>query len=126
MAQLGIYQNRKTFRRHYLREWLAEREMTAPELVKALNEPDNESYIDKAQVYRWIKGQLPQHRMQMRIAAALSLTDPESGEPIPELLMRHPAEDWIARKLRGRSEEEIERARQAIELVLPDKTGTDG
>lgn len=126
MKKAGIYQNRATFRRHYLKEWLAERHMTAPDLVKALNEPDNETYIDKAQVYRWLKGQLPQRRMQLRIAAALALTDTETGDPIPELLSRHPAEDWIARKLQGKSPEDIERVKQAIELILPDRTGTDG
>lgn len=126
MKQPGIYQNRKTFRRHYLREWLQERKMTAPDLVKALNEPANETYIDKSQIYRWLKGQLPQRGTQIRVAAALRLSDPETGEPAPEMLMRHPAEDWIARKLRDKSPEDIERAKQAIELVLPDKTGTDG
>lgn len=125
MAQ-GIYQNRTTFRRHYLAEWLKERNMKPADLVAALNEPASEKYVYKSQVYRWIKGQLPQRPTQIRIAAALSLTDPETGEPMPELLTRHPAEDWIARKLRGKSDEDVDRMKQAIELLFPDRTGTDG
>lgn len=121
-----IHGNKPTFRRHFLDEWLKERGMKPMDLVHALNEADTSlPPIDKSQVYRWLKGQLPHMPTQVRIAAALELLDPVTNEPDPQMLLRHPHQDWIARKLQGRSEEELDRARKAIELVLPDRTGTD-
>lgn len=115
-----------TFRRHFLREWLEERGMEPMDLVHALNESEPDHFIDKTQIYRWLRGQLPHAKTQVRIAAALSLTDPETGEPTPERLMHHPAHDWIARKFQGRDMEEIERIRRMVDIAFPDKTGTDG
>lgn len=117
-----------TFRRHFLAEWLEEREMEPMDLLNELNEPSDMETpaIDKSQVYRWLKGQLPQRKTQVRIAAALNLVDPETGDPAPERLMTHPAQDWIAKKVSGLEQSDIERLRQMVDLAFPDKTGTDG
>lgn len=73
---------------------------------------------DKSTVYRWLQGQLPHPEQQEQIAAYFEIE--------PEALLRHPDDDWIARFLRGRSEEERERIKQAMELAWPPRTGTDG
>lgn len=112
-----------TFRIHYLNEWLEERQMTAMELLEALNEPAgmDPQVIDKSQVYRWLKGQLPHASTQRRIAEALSLMDSDTGEPNPKLLTTHPAQAWIARKVAGLEPEDIVRLKTIIETAFPDK-----
>jgi hypothetical protein len=112
-----------TFRAHYLNEWLDERRMSAMELLDALNEPAgmDPQIIDKSQVYRWLKGQLPHHATQRRIAETLGLVDNDTGEPDPKLLMTHPAQVWIARKVSGLEPEDIDRLKTIIETVFPEK-----
>jgi len=102
--------------------------MEPMDLIRALNDAAtmDQGEIDKSQVYRWLKGQLPHGPTLMRIAATLDLTDPTTGEPNPEMLMAHPAQDWITMKLQGRSRDEVERLKSLIELALPDRTGTEG
>lgn len=123
-----IHSGKQSFRRHYLGEWMEERGMDPMEFLDAINEGAGMevSIIDKSQVYRWLKGQLPQKKTQMRIAAALGLLDIETNAPDPEMLLAHPAQIWIAGKLKGRSRDEINRVKQAVEAVLPTRTGTDG
>jgi hypothetical protein len=122
-----IHQNRTTFRRHYLREWLEEREMSAMDLLDLLNEAaDMETQpLDKSQVYRWLRGQLPHRPTQVRIAAALELNDPETGEPNPEILMMHPAMSFLAERVDVDSPEDMEKLRQLVEITFPHRTGTD-
>lgn len=111
-----IHQNKQPIRRHYLPEWLEERQMSATDLLDALNDPDRSSefpFIDKSQVYRWLKGQLPQPAMQLRIAAALGFgTDPEK-------LLRPPELDWIKEFFDGRSREEKTRIRNTLTAAFP-------
>lgn len=94
--------------------------MTPPDLLDALNDPDRFSdlqQIDKSQVYRWLKGQLPHPPMQKRIADALGLDAPTD-------LLRHPDDDWLAKFFRDRDSEEIERIKKTLESAFPRKTGT--
>lgn len=120
-----IHQGKEPHHRHYIGEWLEERGMDPMDLLNSLNEADTSlPPVDKSQVYRWLKGQLPQPHMQARVAGALSILDPETGEPDPEGILRDPHIDWVARRLKGRSRDDIERVKQAIDLVLPPKTGT--
>lgn len=100
--------------------------MDPMDLVNALNEAEDmsEAPIDKSQIYKWLKGQLPHAPTQLRIAAALELLNFETGQPDPELLLAHPSQDWIARKFKDRSTADFERAKQMLELAFPDKTGT--
>ena len=118
-----LHLNREPFRRHYLAEWLEENDMKPMELLDALNEPAGMDpvVIDKSQVYRWLKGQLPHRSTQVRIAAALNLLDAFTGEPNPELLMSHPAQVWIARKVSGLEPEDIERLKTIIESAFPER-----
>lgn len=120
-----IHKGKVSFRRQFLAEWLEVREMEPMDLVNALNEADTSlPAIDKSQIYKWLKGQLPHKSTQIRIAAALSLFDPETGEPDPERLMRDPDADWFAQKVRDRSREEIEELKDFVERAIRLKTGT--
>lgn len=111
-----IHQGKQPIRRHYIAEWLEERRMTATDLLEALNDPDRSSeypFIDKSQVYRWLKGQLPQPAMQLRIAAALGF------EADPGKLLRPPELDWIKEFFDGRSREEMARIRDTLTVAFP-------
>lgn len=120
-----IHQQKTPNRRHYINEWLEIREMDAMDLLRALNEADTSlPAVDKSQVYRWLKGQLPQHHMQTRIAGALSIVDVETGDADPAGIFRDPNLDWFARKMQGRDKDEVNRLKQMVELAFPSKTGT--
>ena len=120
-----IHQGKQPIRRHYIREWLEARDMDPMDLVNRLNEADPYApMIDKSQVYRWLKGQMPQPPMQERIAAALEIVDVETGEPDSSGILRHPDFDWFARKMQGRDEDELKRLKQMVDLAFPTKTGT--
>lgn len=67
-------------------------------------------------VSRWFSGSTPGLDWQQRLAA-LFHTEPES-------LFRHPDDDWIARFLKDRAEDEIERIKATLENAFPRKTGT--
>lgn len=99
--------------------------MKPMDLVELLNDPDRSSdltEIDKTQVYRWLRGQMPQPAMQVRIAAALGFEDE------PERLLQSPHIDWVTRFFESRSIDELERMKTMLEAAFPrtHKSGTDG
>ena len=100
--------------------------MDPMDLVNGLNEhADMEKpVIDKKQVYRWLDGQWPNDEARLRIANVLDLRDLETGDPDPDLLLTHPAQDWMARRLKGQPPEEVERLKELFDLALPRKTGS--
>ena len=53
--------------------------MEVMDLVRLLNEPEDAPPLDKSQVYKWLKGQLPRGPNLLRVAAALELLDMETG-----------------------------------------------
>ncbi len=111
-----IHQNKQPIRRHFIAEWLEAKDMTPVELLEALNDPDRSSeyqFIDKSQVYRWLKGQLPQPAMQERIAAALGFEDD------PGALLRPPEMDWISDFFKERSLDELQKIRTVLETAFP-------
>lgn len=96
--------------------------MSPTELLDLLNDPERSSeypFIDKSQVYRWLKGQLPQAPMQQRIAAALGF------EGQPEKLLQPPEFGWIKDFFDGRSREEVARIRDTLTVAFP-RSGTTG
>ena len=117
MAKLTrIHQGKQPVRRHFLNEWMAAKDIDAPALLVLLNDPERSSHlneVEKSQVYRWLKGQLPGPSHQERIAAALEID--------PEALLRHPDDDWVARFLDGRSQDEIQRIKITLESAFPKK-----
>lgn len=99
--------------------------MDAMDLLRELNEADTSlPAIDKSQVYRWLKGQLPRADMQARIAGALSIVDIDTGDPDPAGIFRDPNLDWFARQVKDRSEDELRRLRSIVENAFPPRTGT--
>lgn len=92
--------------------------MTPPDLVEALNDPDRwgDDYkpIDKSQIYRWLKGQMPQAAQQIKIARALEMENPAD-------LLRDPLDDWFAKFFNDRSRGEMERVKQMLEIAFPHK-----
>lgn len=92
------------------------------ELLEMYNELHPDNIIDKSQVYRWIKGQLPRDDTMYRLAAILLKTD----EPDPETLMRHPDDDWFSRVTSTLSRKEKEQLKETIDMLIIRRTGTDG
>ncbi|MAU20648.1 MAG: hypothetical protein CMH13_08960 [Martelella sp.] len=119
-----IHKDKQPIRRHYIAEWLEARDMSPMELLAKLNDPERPmdlAEVDKSQVYRWLKGQLPHPAMQARIAGALDLEDD------PSRLLRSPDIDWMTHFFEGRSREEVERIRATLEAAFPkQKDGTSG
>lgn len=119
MAKLSrIHQNKQPIRRHFLNEWLAAKDLKPADLVDLLNDPDRPMELEeigKSQVYRWLGGQLPQSATQQRIADALGIGDR------PEALLRHPDDDWVAKFMDGRSQDEIRRIKTTLETAFPKK-----
>jgi hypothetical protein len=120
-----IHKGKTPYRRHFINEWLEAREMEPMALLDLLNEADTSlPPVDKSQVYRWLKGQLPQKHMQERIAGALGIVDVESGEPDPSGIFRDPTLDWFSQKVKDRSEDELKHLRQIVDAAFPSRTGT--
>lgn len=121
-----IHQGKTPIRKHYIAEWLEARDMEPMDLLSGLNESDTSlPAVDKSQVYRWLKGQMPQDKMLARIAEALEIRDVETREPDPNGIFRHPDHDWLESKFKGRERDEIERIKQMVDLAFPPKTGTN-
>lgn len=117
MAKLTrIHQNKQPIRRHFLNEWLAAKGLKPADLVDLLNDPDRPmdlEEIGKSQVYRWLSGQLPQPATQLRVADVLGIE--------PEALLRHPDDDWVAKFMKDRDAEEIQRIKNTLENAFPKK-----
>ena len=119
-----IHQGKQTVRRHYIGEWLELKNMAVSDLVAALNDPDRDSSlpeIDKTQVYRWLKGQMPGAATQARLAAIFGF----EGEP--ERLLQDPSIDWISHFFKDKTEEQKQKAIDMLKILFSDsRTGTDG
>ncbi len=112
MAQIPrIHAGKTPIRLHFIKEWAARRNLKQVDIVRELP-------VDKSTVSRWFKGSLPSEEHLISLAALLHTE--VTG------LFRHPDDDWIARLLQGRSEDEIRRIAQIVELSLPRRTGTNG
>lgn len=116
MAKLTrIHQNKRPVRRHFIAEWAEVRNLRQTDIVEQLAAAGWD--VDKGLVSRWFAGTLPQPRYQVALAALFEIE--------PEQLMQNPETDWLTRFFAGRSREEVERIKQAMELAWP-KTGTSG
>lgn len=104
-----IHRGKQPRRPHHLQDWAAKRKFSQADIARELG-------ADKSLVSRWFSGSTPGLDWQQRLAA-LFHTEPES-------LFRHPDDDWIARFLKDRAEDEIERIKATLENAFPRKTGT--
>ena len=91
-------------RPQFIREWAEARGWTQAELARQVG-------ADKSVVTRWYAGSSPSSAYQKRLAKLFGCE--------PDSLFRHPAEDWLAKFLRGRSLEEIERIKATLEAAFP-------
>ena len=105
MSVTQIHRSKQPRRPHYVVEWAKRRGFKkAVDLAKEIN-------ADKSVVSRWYNGATPGKEYQDRLAAAFGIE--------PDALFRHPDDDWIARFLAGRDEEEIERIKATLESAFP-------
>ena len=70
---------------------------------------------DKSVVSRWYSGASPGEDWQLKLAALFG----HEGEP--EIIFRHPDDDWLARFFRGRDEAERKRIIQTLEAAFQRK-----
>lgn len=96
---------------HFIAEWAEHRHLRQADVVREIG-------VDKSQVSRWFAGKLPEQANLDKLAA---LFDVE-----PNMLFRHPDEDWLARFLRSKTQEERERVKQMLEIAFPPRNGTHG
>lgn len=77
---------------------------------------------DKSLISRWYSGTTPGEEWQASLADLFGYPDE------PEIIFRHPDDDWFARFFRDRSIEELARMQQMLEVAFPKKkkTGSGG
>lgn len=105
-----IHKGKTPVRIHFIPEWAEVRGKRQVDFVEA-------GLSDKGTVSKWFHGLLPTQENIGRIAAFLELEEENA-------LFRHPEDDWLARFLRGRAEDERARIKQTLELAFPRRTGT--
>lgn len=66
---------------------------------------------DKSLVSRWYSGSTPSEENQRKLAGLFQCET--------ESLFRHPNDDWLTRFFRGRTADEIERAKAMLEAAFP-------
>jgi transcriptional regulator with XRE-family HTH domain len=103
-----IHKSKQPRRPHYVRAWAEKRQMRPVDLATELN-------VDKSLVSRWYQGSTPSEDSLAKLGALFGVE--------PEALFRDPDEDWLARLLRGRDREELQRIISTIETAFPRKTG---
>lgn len=79
--------------------------MTQADLTRATG-------ADKGTVSRWYSGNMPRSGHLDALVKCLQLDDREA-------LFRHPDDDWMARFLRGRSDDEKNRIRTMLQAAFP-------
>lgn len=110
MTQVArIHKGKSPKRIHFIPEWAAHRNLRQADLVRDLT-------VDKSTVSRWFGGSIPEQQHLETLADYFQID--------VSALFRHPDDDWIARLLQGRSEEERKKIVQIIELWP--RTGTEG
>jgi transcriptional regulator with XRE-family HTH domain len=102
-----IHQGKEPIRRHYIKEWAELRGMKPVDLATELG-------VEISQVTRWFAGQMPRKDTQLRLAQLFAGEDAQ-----PEVILRHPDDDWLAKFFADRDEAERAKIRQAMELLFP-------
>lgn len=74
---------------------------------------------DKSLISRWYSGSTPGEDWQAALADFFGYPDE------PDIIFRHPDEDWFARFFRDRSIDELKRMKQMLQAAFPKKTGTN-
>lgn len=103
-----IHRTKQPRRPHHIVDWAERRGLNQTEIAEQLG-------ADKSVVSRWFAGTSPSVDYQERLAALFHIE--------PEALFRHPDDDWIAKFLKGRSADEVERIKSTLETAFPRKAG---
>jgi len=106
-----IHAGKQPRRPHYIKEW-AERRGYASQAELAA-----ELGADKSVVSRWYNGSSPSSEWQEKLAALFQCD--------VEAIFRHPDDDWMARFLRGRTRDEVERMKAMLEAAFPRRPDND-
>lgn len=106
-----IHHMKQGRRPHFIPEWCEKRQLQQADLARKIG-------ADPGLVSRWFKGSTPQKEWQEKLAAFFECEE--------ESLFRHPDDDWMARFLKGRSSEEVDRVKILLETAFPRKNGTNG
>jgi hypothetical protein len=105
-----IYAKRQPKRPHYLRDWIERRGFrTDTEFAEAIG-------ADKSVVSRWLDEDdptTPGKDWQVKLGTFFG------DEDDPADIFRHPDDDWFAKFFRTRSEDQIRRAREMLEIGFP-------
>lgn len=105
-----IHAGKQPRRPHFIKEWAEKRGYKdQASFAAALG-------IDKSLVSRWYDGSSPAEGSQEMLALFF--------ECEREALFRHPDDDWIARFLKGRDKDEIQRIKDTLERAFPRRNGT--
>ncbi|AXS42408.1 XRE family transcriptional regulator [Breoghania sp. L-A4] len=101
-----IHTNKSSRRVHYIAEWAEKRGMRQSDIARDLE-------VERSTVKRWFDGAVPTKQDHLERLSELLGTDDISA------LFRHPDDDWIARFLRDRSEDELDRIIQTLKAAFP-------
>lgn len=101
-----IHGSKQARRPHYIPQWAEKRGLKQADIAAELG-------ADKSLVSRWFAGATPREKWQEALAALFGF----EGEP--EIIFRHPDEDWLSRFFAGRRAEEIERIKATLETAFP-------
>ncbi|WP_416349331.1 helix-turn-helix transcriptional regulator [Pararhodobacter sp.] len=101
-----IHRSKQPRRPHHIVDWAEKYGHSQADISAQLD-------VDKATVSRWFSGSTPNVESQAKLAALFHIE--------PEALFRHPDDDWLARFLRGRPPEEVERIKSTLEAAFPRK-----
>jgi hypothetical protein len=109
-----IHQGKEPIRRHYIKEWAELRGMKPVDLATELG-------VEISQATRWFDGQMPRKDTQLRLAQLFGGEDAN-----PNIILRHPDDDWLAKFFADRTEAERARIREAMELLFPRQNNNRG
>lgn len=107
MADIERFKRERQHQRpHHIDDWCRVMGWRQVDLAERLD-------TDKSLVSRWFNGASPSKHWQQKLAEVFHIQ--------PEWLFRHPNERWIANFFEGRTPEEIERIKKALEALFPPK-----
>lgn len=106
MTVVSIHATKQPRRPHYIEAWAEKRGLSQADLARELG-------ADKSVVSRWYAGSSPSKQWQSALSDLFSCED--------DGIFRHPDEDWMFRFLQGKTAEEIERAKIALQAMFPRK-----
>lgn len=105
-----IHATKQGRRPHFIAEWCDKRGLKQSDLAKKIN-------ADPSVVSRWFKGGSPSEVWQEILGEFFGCG--RDG------IFRHPDDDWLAKFFKGRTADEIERAKAMLEVAFPRKNGTE-